>query len=370
MASILYNKIQDKVHKAAEHTSPEGQHYAAVLNEKGQGYTLEDRPTPKCGPNDVLIEVHSVALNPLDIYQRDAGFRVGEYPAVGGSDVSGIVVEVGPDVPEGTPQPGTKVLAYAASFFNQAAADRGAFQKKVLVSADCITKMPAWLSFDEACKIPLAVATAWNGWHATGAPIDDKYHMPSDKKGFLVWGGSSSVGTYVIQIAKLMGFVVYTTCSPHHHMYVKSIGATRFFDYKKEGVVDEIIKAMQDDGVSCEMGYDAVGALDQCNTILKAMNPSGKARLASAPPLSEDSPRVEGIDTTFVASPTDPQERTKWMSFIFNQWLTKVLEERLLRPSPPPKLIHGGLKSLDQALDELKAGVSGVKLILHVHGDL
>jgi len=368
MASALIHKIENKMHKAAHHTSPEGQHLAAILKEQGQPFVIEDRPTPKCGPNEVLVEVHSLAVNPVDYKMRE-GFMVKSYPAVLGSDIAGVVLETGAEVPEGTPQPGKRVLGLCPTFFTGGSPDYGAFQRKVLVPVDSIAAIPDWLNFDEACKLPMAVFAAWNGWYATGAPID-KIWSKEDKRGMLVWGGSGSLGSIVIQIGRLMGYAVYTTCSSNHHMYTKSIGAHKVFDYKHENVVQEIVTAMKDDGMTVEFAYDCAGALAQCNEVLKAMNPSSTSKLASATPLTDESPRAEGVDVKFVVGPADVQARLKWMRFLFVDWLTKVLEEKKIKPSPPPKLIKGGLKALDGALDQSKAGVSGVKLILHTMPEL
>ena len=59
---------------------------------------------------------------------------------------------------------------------------------------------------------------------------------PEEKKGMLVWGGSSSVGSAAVQSAKLMGFTLYATSSPRHHELVKKLGVKEVFDYKKERV--------------------------------------------------------------------------------------------------------------------------------------
>lgn len=46
----------------------------------------------------------------------------------------------------------------------------------------------------------------------------------------LIWGGSSSVGMYAIQLAKLSGYTVISTASPINFELLKSLGATEVFD--------------------------------------------------------------------------------------------------------------------------------------------
>lgn len=49
---------------------------------------------------------------------------------------------------------------------------------------------------------------------------------------FFVYGGSSSVGQYAIQLAKLSGYNVATVASPHNHQLVKNFGADVVFDVR------------------------------------------------------------------------------------------------------------------------------------------
>jgi NADPH:quinone reductase-like Zn-dependent oxidoreductase len=62
-------------------TSPAGEHLAAaILPSKGSRLEIRHRPTPKPGAEELLIKVKSIALNPIDHYQRDFGFVIEKYP--------------------------------------------------------------------------------------------------------------------------------------------------------------------------------------------------------------------------------------------------------------------------------------------------
>ncbi|KAJ6147073.1 hypothetical protein N7497_009055 [Penicillium chrysogenum] len=76
-------------------------HLAAVSLAKGEPFELRTRPTPKPGADELLIQVKSVALNPADCYMRDQGLFIPTYPTVTGFDISGLVLEVGDNVPLG-----------------------------------------------------------------------------------------------------------------------------------------------------------------------------------------------------------------------------------------------------------------------------
>lgn len=225
--------------------------------------------------------------------------------------------------------------------------------------------LPQGLSFTEASLLPMAVATAWAGWYSVGLPRDTAY-TAADKKGMLVWGGASSIGSAAVQIAKMMGFSVYVTASEKHHDYLKTLGATKVFDYKDENVVESIIKAAKEDGVTIKTGYDAVSQLKPCLEILKEFKGDGTSKLAEARPLSEDSPKEEGVEVTFMQAPADEKERAQHFHFIFRVWLKEKLEKREFVPSPKIQVVEGGLESAQKALDKLKAGVSGVKLVLEL----
>jgi NADPH:quinone reductase-like Zn-dependent oxidoreductase len=361
MSSIV-NKPKEQL---ADISTPPGQHLAAILSSKGSVLDVTHRPTPTPGPNDLLIAVKSIALNPLDWIQRDLGFAVTTYPAVVGSDIAGTVISTGSSLPSDAPQPGTRVAAFTPCFFVKGAPDYGGLQTRVLVPAAMVVPLPHGTSFNEASLLPIAVGTAWSGWYSIDVPRDTAY-TPADKEGMLVWGGASSNGSAAMQIAKLMGFTVYATASEKHHEYLKGLGASKMFDYKSEDVVASIVKAARDDGVTIRTGYDAVGQLQSCLDILKEFKGEGTAKLASATPLSEDSPTMEGVQVKFVAAPLDEKERTEFFHFVFRVWLKEKLETGEFVPSPKVRVVEGGLEAANKALDELKEGVSGLKLVLEV----
>ncbi|XXH02951.1 hypothetical protein Hte_009341 [Hypoxylon texense] len=339
-------------------------HLAAIVTGKAQPLEVRERQTPQPGPDELLLQVKSVALNPIDYKCRDFGFVVASYPAVLGSDIGGIVLEAGSNTPS-TFKPGTRVAAFAPAFFTKCAPDYGAFQQKVIVPARNVTPIPDAMSFNEAALLPMAVVTTWAGWWTIGLPRDISF-SPSAKQGILVWGASSSVGSMVVQSAKLLGFTVYAVASAKHHEYIKSLGATRAFDYKDPGVEKSIIEAAKGDGLTVRYGYDAVGALKPCQNILAALKGSETAHLASAPPLMPDGPTAEGVETKFVAASLDEKEQAEQFSFWMNVWLKERLEKNEIVPSPRIQVVEGGLGGINKGLDILKAGVSCTKLVLEI----
>jgi len=349
----------------AENTAHQGQHLAAILPSMGADLEVQYRPTPTPGPGELLIEVRSIALNPIDVYQHAMGIFIAGYPAVLGSDVAGIVVSAGSSVPADAPKPGTRVAAFAPCFYQQGNPNYGAFQTRVLVPAENAVELPQKISFNEGSLLPMSTGTAWAAWYTIGVKRDTSY-TPADKKGMLIWGGASSVGSAAVQIASKMGFSVYVTASEKHHGYMKTLGATRVFDYKNESVVENIVKAVKDDGVTIQSGFDAVGQLKYSLEVLSQTKSDGIAKLASATPLSAESPKMEGVEVKFTAPPADEQERKESFHFIFGVFLKEKLVTGDFVPSPKIQVVEGGLKSVQKGLEILRGGVSGTKLVLEI----
>ena len=66
----------------------------------------------------------------------------------------------------------------------------------------------------------------------------------------LIWGGASSVGQYALQILKYYGYTnLLATASPHHHEFLKSLGAKAVFDYRQPDAPAQILAAAGSAGV-------------------------------------------------------------------------------------------------------------------------
>ncbi|KAG1743498.1 chaperonin 10-like protein [Suillus lakei] len=207
------------------------QQKALFLQSKQGQFAVGSYSIPKPGKDDLLIKVYSAALNPIDYKIQEYGVFVEKYPAVLGEDIAGLVEEVGEGVRNFAK--GDKVFTHG-QFSN----DRSAFQQFTLGVTDFTAKIPDNLGYDDAATIPLAFDTA-----STGLYNKNKYGIgltpPWTKNGIgmysatpiVILGGASSVGSYVIQLARLSGFSpIIATASPAHETYLKSLGATHVFD--------------------------------------------------------------------------------------------------------------------------------------------
>lgn len=130
--------------------------------------------------------------------------------------------------------------------------------------------------------LPLGISTA-----AAGLYQKDYLNLPypeEDKdsldRTILIWGGSSSVGSCAIQLAKASGAEVITTASPSNFDYCKKLGASQCFDYHDDDIEDEIVDALK--GKTVLGAFHAVGgdgAVESCAKIVDRAK--GKAQVVS-----------------------------------------------------------------------------------------
>ncbi|KAL4782797.1 chaperonin 10-like protein [Aspergillus varians] len=383
-------------------------HLAAVSLAKGEPFVLQTRPTPKSGPDELLVKVKSVALNPADGHMRDQGLFIPTHPTVIGFDISGLVLEVGDNVPIGATdttdeglgpcfQPGiTRIATYAASYWRSCDPDYGAFQERCLVPWQHAVPLPAGgISWNEAATLPVAVEVPLSAWDAMGIPrvgevtssspistppvstdtSDGTQEKNQKTDALLIWGASSSVGTMGVQSARLLRedhdssfAAVYATAGAVNQKYVGSLGADRVFDYNEPQVVEAIVSAAREDGLVIRYCFLATGQLAPCQAVLKAFvgDDQGKAKIGSAPVLPTDSEEVDGVEVIFVMPSMDEGERLAQFRYWMGTWLRKNLANGAIRPSPVVRVVGKGLGAINAGLDLILQGVSCTKLVVEV----
>lgn len=364
---------------------------AARLTHRFADLTVSPAPRPAPGPGELLVRSRAIAVNPLDVVKQSTGdlmYGWLPYPAVLGEDVAGEVVEVGAGVTRFAR--GDRVIAYAVGMEKgRDHVAEGAFQEHVVVRALLTAPIPDSMGWAEACVIPLAVSTA-----ATALFQDDQLglrHPTADGEptgeAVVVWGGSTSVGSNAIQLARAAGYRVVTTASPRNHQRARDLGASDAFDYTSPTVVADIVAALAGDRV---VGVLAVGtgSADPCVAIAVA---TGAKRVALASPSVSfsDVPRRDGLSvakartlTRLVARTSAVMIRSRlrgirtrfvWGStlmdnavgpMLWEDFLPSALADGRYRATPEPLIVGSGLESIQPALDALRNGVSARKLVV------
>ena len=180
-----------------------------------------DIPQPTPGPEEILVQVHAVGLNPIDNMIPKGTFKPilrFQLPATLGSDLAGVVVEVGSRVIRF--KPGDAVFA---SIFDLGS---GALAEFAVVPENAAALKPENLDFVQAASIPMVGLTSWQA-------LKERAHLKLGQKLFIP-AGSGGIGTFAIQLAKYLGAKVGTTTSTGNVDLVRSLGADEVIDYKQQ----------------------------------------------------------------------------------------------------------------------------------------
>ena len=227
---------------------------AAWLPEKGARLKVDSADAYEPGPGELLVKNKAVAMNPVDYKVQDYGAFVESWPTILGCDLAGEVAAVGEGVSNF--KVGQRVLAHPLGLETKKAAN-ASFQNYTIVLATATTALPDSMSFEEASVLPLSLSTAASGLYQSeylNLPLPS--HSPkSTGKTLLVWGGSSSVGASVIQLAVASGVEVVATASKKNFDLVKKLGAKDVFDYTTPGIVGDLTAYMSDKDVAG--GFDS-----------------------------------------------------------------------------------------------------------------
>ena len=171
-----------------------------------------------------------------------------------GQNVSGEVVAAGENV-DGL-RPGDAVYGEIPY---------GAFAEYAAADARLLAPKPANLTHEEAAALPVSALTALQS-------LRDTARLKAGQR-VLINGASGGVGTCAVQIAKALRAEVTAVCSIRHAGLMRSLGADRVVDYKKE----DFVRC----GLEHDVVLDLVGnrTLRDCEQVLK----SGGVFVAASP---------------------------------------------------------------------------------------
>lgn len=195
----------------------------------------ENVPVPDIAPNEVLIHNRASSVNPIDTLKRTgygrsifAKKRRREFPWILGNDAAGVVTKTGKRV--------SKFKVDDEVFSAVSGYKQGTYAEYVPVAEDAAAKKPANLNFEEAASIPYVAVTTW------AALVDRGGLTPGSGKGqkALVHAGSGGVGSFAIQLLKVWGWYVATTCSTGNIDLVKTLGADEVIDYTREDFAETL----------------------------------------------------------------------------------------------------------------------------------
>ena len=214
---------------------------AVVLEQYGgpEVLSLRDIPDPEIGPEDVLVDVASSAMNRADLLQR-----MGLYPGpdteyeVPGLEFAGTVTAAGPMVRDVAT--GDAVMGVVSG---------GAHAQRLAVHHRQVLAVPDALTLADAGAVPEVFLTAWDALVVQGGLTPGRRA--------LVHAGASGVGTAAIQIAKAYGAEVYVTASASKLEQCLALGADLAIDYGRDDFADAVRQVTGGRGV--DVVLDVIG---------------------------------------------------------------------------------------------------------------
>ncbi|MEZ4824993.1 MAG: NAD(P)-dependent alcohol dehydrogenase [Bacteroidia bacterium] len=209
---------------------------AAIYTNYGQPNVLKlvdiEKPQPK--DNEILVKIYATTVTSGDVRLRSSNFPLLVWLPVRlifglfkpkkeilGHEFSGIVEAIGNNVTKY--KVGDEIIATPTML------KTGSYAEYICIPQDrkkgVLALKPKNLSFNEAAALPVGGMTALF--------LLNKAKLRKGQD-VLIYGASGSVGSYAIQIAKAQEASVVAVCSSSNFDMVKSLGADRVIDYRKE----------------------------------------------------------------------------------------------------------------------------------------
>ncbi|CAF1200113.1 unnamed protein product [Adineta ricciae] len=338
----------------------------ALVVRENKKLVVETLDIPKYGPKDLLIKVTHVAQNPTD--WKHVHFDLAKPGSIVGCDFAGEVVAVG-DAAVGNYIQGERVAGCVHGGLDPKFGIRGSFCEYIVQEASLVFRYPSMMSPEAATTLSLACITAALGlFHKLGLPLPPATCGAS----VLVWGGSTSVGQYAIQLAKAAGCFVVATASSARHEYLKGLGCNACFDYKDPNVVSQIKQVTNG---TLAYAIDCVSEAESIRRVCATLTGKNPQVATVLPGLQNEIPshikehgilmytifgrpmNVFGLD--FDAVPEDKAFAEK-----FYRLLTNVLLPRgLVKPNKATKL-PGGLSGIEEGFKKMMENrVAAEKLV-------
>lgn len=204
---------------------------AVVIYEHGgrDKLVLDDVPDPAPARGEILLRVKAVGLNYLDVFVRRGmpGLPI-DLPRISGGDVAGEVAALGKGVH--SVEVGQRLLIDPSVRMPDGTlgalgeSTTGGLSEYMTVSADNAIPLPDDVSYERAAALPIAYGTAWRMLRTRG--------RVRAGESVLVLGASGGVGTGAVQIAKMMGCVVFAAASSENKLQrLKELGADYLVNY-------------------------------------------------------------------------------------------------------------------------------------------
>lgn len=240
-----------------------------------------DLPEPTIGPNDVLIRMEAVSINPRDRILVEGGYgrMAGPLPLIPLCDGAGRIIETGTNVEHVTAGDLACPTYSRTWLFGTAGADThlgshggaidGTATELMALPAEAVVKAPAHMDPAEAATLPCAAVTAWNAIVETGgAKAGDSVLLQ----------GTGGVSLFALAFAKMQGAnTILISSSDEKLELAKSQGADHLINYRSEPDWHKHARDITD-GKGVDHIVD-IGGADTLDKSIAAVRPSGMISL-------------------------------------------------------------------------------------------
>ena len=193
-------------------------------------------PRPAPGPDDVLVRIKAVGVNPVDVVIRSGFFGPQQFPYIPGADFAGVIEEIGANVTSF--KVGDRVYGSDLTAPNK----MKAYAQYIAIKHSLVHPLHESLTFSQGASIPIPYFTAYRAL----------YHLAEAKPGETVFihGASGGVGIAAVQIASGLGLTVIGTAStPEGQELAKKAGAHYIFNHYEEGYLEKVKEAAGEKGI-------------------------------------------------------------------------------------------------------------------------
>ncbi|KAL3417146.1 hypothetical protein PVAG01_11146 [Phlyctema vagabunda] len=331
-----------------------------VLEKAGRLMTTSSAKPTTLEPNEVMIRLNTVAINPADTKMIDQGHRVTSWPLVPGLDGAGVIEAVGDHVKDFAP--GDGVLAMFTP------GDRGAaFQNFAVVSDGMVAKKPKAWSFQGAATLGVCYLTAvvalGIGLRVSLPFLRGRPTTAFQPSSVLILGGSSALGAASIQLLRLAvpDCKILATSSPKHHHHLTSIlGADAALDRDSSSLIADA-RAASPGSRGVDAIIDTVGAGMDQRDIFETFDENGPKRYAQVWTGEDEIQVPDGVDSILFRG-RDVTQLPGGESIMLA--LQTLLQDGRYKLPIPVRGVGHGFEALERGLELMRNGVSCEKLVV------